>query len=138
MKFPSTWILYEDKCSIISGLTISSNSSLNCKNSTAVGYNYLKVNNFLSASVSTQIVINTYVGSPSLIGSYDVYIETGNEMGIMDSMTQSISLNSTYGTLNMLSINAITANSKVPVAKTGPLEMTFFLNYKLPQTNVLT
>ena len=40
--------------------------------------------------------------------------------------------------MDMLSINAITANSKVPVAATGPLELTFFLNYELPQTNVLT
>ena len=40
--------------------------------------------------------------------------------------------------MDMLSINAITANSKVAVGATGPLELTFFLNYELPQTNVLT
>ncbi len=53
-------------------------------------------------------------------------------------MTTKVVLNSTYGTINMLSINAITANAKVEVGKTGPLELTFFLNYQLPQTNVLT
>jgi hypothetical protein len=36
-------------------------------------------------------------------------------------MTSQIVLNSTYGTIDMLSINAITANSKVAVGKTGPL-----------------
>ena len=35
-------------------------------------------------------------------------------------------------------MNAITANSKVPVSGTGPLELTLFLNKDLPQTNVLT
>lgn len=44
-------------------------------------------------------------------------------------MTSMIMLNSTYGTMDMLSINAITANTKVAVGKTGPLELTFFLNY---------
>ena len=39
----------------------------------------------------------------------------------MDRMTTSIVLNSTYGTIDMLSINAITANAKVAVGKTGPL-----------------
>lgn len=56
----------------------------------------------------------------------------------MDKMTTMINLNATYGTISMLSINAITANAKVAVGKTGPLELTFFLNYLLPQTNVLT
>lgn len=39
----------------------------------------------------------------------------------MDKMTSKVTLNSTYGALEMLSINAITANSKVAVAATGPL-----------------
>jgi hypothetical protein len=59
-------------------------------------------------------------------------------MGIMDSGSVNITLNNTYGIISMLSVNAITANIKVPAGKTGPLEMTFFLNYQLPQTNVLT
>ena len=56
----------------------------------------------------------------------------------MDHVQLTVSLNATYGTMDMLSINAITANSKVAVGNTGPLELTFFLNYELPQTNVLT
>lgn len=39
----------------------------------------------------------------------------------MDTLTLSVSLNQTYGSLDMLSINAITSNAKVPVAGTGPL-----------------
>ena len=56
----------------------------------------------------------------------------------MDELDLVVSLNETYGALDMLSMNAITANAKVPVDGTGPLELTFFLNYELPQTNVLT
>ena len=36
-------------------------------------------------------------------------------------MLSKVTLNSTYGTLEMLSINAITANAKVAVGATGPL-----------------
>lgn len=53
-------------------------------------------------------------------------------------MNTTVFLNATYGDYDMLSINAITANSPVAVGCTGPLELTFFLNYQLPQTNVLT
>lgn len=40
---------------------------------------------------------------------------------MMDKMVTKVILNSTYGTIDMLSINAITANAKVDVGKTGPL-----------------
>lgn len=56
----------------------------------------------------------------------------------MDRSTNYVLLNSTIGTIDMLSINAIEAGVKVPAGGTGPLEMTFFLNYNLYQTNVLT
>lgn len=36
-------------------------------------------------------------------------------------MTTSISINGTYGDYDMLSINAIVAQSDVPVSGTGPL-----------------
>jgi hypothetical protein len=115
------------------------NNSLSCVNSTDATYTYLNVSNFLSGSVSNQIVLSIYVGSP-LDDSieYTVQTITGNSIGVMDRMTSRVTLNSTYGALDMLSINAITANAKVAVGATGPLEMTFFLNYPLPQTNVLT
>jgi hypothetical protein len=56
----------------------------------------------------------------------------------MDRSVSYIQLNSTIGSIDMLSINAIQAGVKVPAGGTGPLEMTFFLNYNLYQTNVLT
>jgi len=36
-------------------------------------------------------------------------------------MVSQVNLNTTYGTIDMLSINAITANEKLAVGKTGPL-----------------
>lgn len=44
-------------------------------------------------------------------------------------MSTTVSLNSTYGDYSMLSIDAIVAQSNVAVSGTGPLELTFFLNY---------
>lgn len=75
----------------------------------------------MAASITNQLVFNIYVGTPLTIGSYDVNIITANPSGILDSATVSVTLNGTYGSLDMLSINAITSNAKVPVAGTGPL-----------------
>lgn len=122
----------------MSGITLNSDNKINCINSTDATYTYLKINNFVAASITNQLVFNVYVGTPLTIGSYDVNIITANPNGVLDEATLSVSLNETYGSLDMLSINAITSNAKVAVGKTGPLELTFFLNYNLPQTNVLT
>lgn len=117
---------------------MDSSNRIFCTNSTDATYSYLKINNFVSASITNQLVFNIYVGTPLAIGNYDVFISTSNPSGVLDSATVSVTLNETYGSLDMLSINAITSNAKVAVGKTGPLELTFFLNYELPQTNVLT
>lgn len=75
----------------------------------------------MSASITSQLVFNVYVGTPLTIGTYDVNIITANPNGILDSSTIYVSLNETYGSLNKLSINAITSNAKVAVGATGPL-----------------
>jgi hypothetical protein len=75
----------------------------------------------VTASITNQLVFNVFVGTPISIGSYDILIVTGNPSGILDEATVTVSLNGTYGSLDMLSINAITSNAKVPVAGTGPL-----------------
>jgi len=137
LRFPSSWTLYNNQCSAVTGFVLGS-SPLSCNTTTDVTYSYLKVWNFLSASSTTQILLQVRLSTPNSPTSHNIDISTFNAMGIMDSTTLSITLNNTYGTVNMLSVNAITANIKVPAGKTGPLEMTFFLNYQLPQTNVLT
>jgi hypothetical protein len=113
-------------------------ATLICTNSTANSSSYLNVSNFLSASVSNQLVFTITVRSPSTTGTYTVHIQTANINGTLDSMSTNVYLNGTYGDYSMLSIDAIVAQSNVPVSGTGPLELTFFLNYLLPQTNVLT
>lgn len=96
-------------------------TKLNCSNSTDVSSTILNVSNFVSASVSNQLVFNTLVRSPATPNSYNVIIQTRNINGIVDTMTTSISINGTYGDYDMLSINAIVAQSDVPVSGTGPL-----------------
>lgn len=121
IKFPSTWTLYEDECQVVSGIAMSPKTALNCTNSTSGSYAILNVSNFLSASVSNQLVFNTLVRSPATPGTSYVLIETKNIDGTVDTMTTSISINGTYGDYDMLSINAIVAQSDVPVSGTGPL-----------------
>lgn len=102
---------------------------LRCINSTQNSFVTLNVSGFQSASVSNQLVFRTKVRSPSTPNTYSVLIQTANSNGVLDSMTGTVTLNSTYGDYKMLSINAIVAQSDVPVSGTGPLELTFFLNY---------
>lgn len=40
--------------------------------------------------------------------------------------------------MNLLSVSAVQKAVKLPVDKTGPLEMTFFLNYELPPSDDVT
>ena len=109
---------------------MADSTTLTCANYTQGSYVYLNVSNFVSASVSNQLVFSTLVRSPSITTNpYAVQIETANSDGIVDTMSKNVTLNDTYGDYEMLSINAIVSQSDVPVSGTGPLELTFFLNY---------
>ena len=122
IRFDNTWVLYQDMCKAISGITMAPLTTLKCNNFTSGLYVYLNVSNFLSASVSNQLVFSIKVRSPSVMNdSSIVAIQTANSNGILDSMTTTVSLNSTEGDYEMLSINAIVARSNVPVSGTGPL-----------------
>ena len=109
---------------------MADSTTLKCSNYTQGSYVYLNVSNFLSASVSNQLVFSSLVRSPSdTTNPYSVQIETANLNGVVDTMSKNVTLNDTYGDYEMLSINAIVSQSDVPVSGTGPLELTFFLNY---------
>ena len=121
IRFDNSWILYENMCSVISGITMAPSSKLVCNNYTSGSYVYLNVSNFVSATVSNQLVFSIKVRSPNTPNTYTVGIQTANSNGILDSMTTTVSLNATEGDYDMLSINAIVAQSNVPVSGTGPL-----------------
>jgi len=121
IRFPNSWILYSGMCKVISGITMAPKTNLQCTNYTSGSFVFLNVSNFISASVSNQLVFSIMVRSPNTLGVYNVQIQTANSKGIVDSMATTVSLNSTYGEYQMLSINAIVAQSNVPVSGTGPL-----------------
>ena len=121
IRFPLPWILYSNQCQVISGITLAPRTNLTCLNYTSGSYVYLNVSNFLSASVSNQLVFSIMLRSPSTPQLYNVLIQTANAYGILDSMIANVTLNSTYGDYQMLSIDAIVAQSNVPVGGTGPL-----------------
>lgn len=121
IQFNVPWILYSNMCSVISGITLAPKTSLKCTNYTIGSSVFLNVSNFVSASVSNQLVFSTLVRSPNVSNTYTVQIKTANINGTLDYMTTSVTLNSSYGDYSMLSINAIVAQSNVPVSGTGPL-----------------
>lgn len=74
IRFPSTFLLYNSQCSVISGITLAANTGLTCLNYSTSSYTYLNVSNFLSATVSTQLVFSILVNTPSAVGTYPIYI----------------------------------------------------------------
>ena len=68
-------------------------ASLECTNDTDNTYTYLKIENFLSASVTNQLVFNIYAGTPEAVGSYNVNVDTANADGIMDHVVLNVTLN---------------------------------------------
>lgn len=77
-----SWIFYAGECSVVSGIVL--NGSISCVNSTDATYSYLNISNFVSASITSQLVFNVYMGTPLAIGTYDVQIITSNPSGVLD------------------------------------------------------
>lgn len=105
----------------MTGFVLKEVGALQCTNLTEAGNSDLRVWGFESASSTAQLLLQVKLTTPSSDTTYPIEISTWNEMGSMDSTSLSVTLNSTYGTINMLSINAITASAKLPAGKTGPL-----------------
>lgn len=141
IRFPLSWTLFNDSCKVLAGWVLGVGSILSCYNYTDQAYMYLNVTNFLEAPRSLQQSISVNLTTPLAVPAapgYEIEVTTWNYKGMMDRSVSNVLLNSTIGTINMLSIDAVEAGIKVPAGGTGPLEMTFFLNYNLYQTNVLT
>ncbi len=141
IRFPLSWTLYNNECKLLTGFLMGYNQSLQCFNYTDGTYMYLNVTNFLAAPKALQQVISINLTTPATVlpaPGYPIEITTCNYKGLMDQSLSYVQLNSTIGFIDMLSMNAIQAGVKVPAGGTGPLEMTFFLNYNMNQTNVLT
>ncbi len=71
MKFPTGWILYNNQCSVISGLRLGGRI-LRCLNSTTATNTIMNISNFESASVSNQIVLSILVFTPDAPSAYAI------------------------------------------------------------------
>lgn len=67
--------------------------------------------------------------SLDISGSFPVQINTLLFDKVLGQFNGNVYLNETIGTINLLSVSAVQKAIKLPVGKTGPLELTFFLNY---------
>ncbi len=75
--------------------------------------------------------------SPDYVGNQTVQIITKIGENIIGKWNGFVHLNETYGSLSLLSFSAVRKQVKLPVDSTGPLELTFFLNYELPESGSL-
>ncbi len=55
-------------CNVISGITMAAKTTLQCSNYTSGSFVFLNVSNFVSASVSNQLVFSIMVRSPNTLG----------------------------------------------------------------------
>ena len=94
--------------------------------------NLIIVSNYGEASNEDQQIVGINLTSYHLSGFYYVSIQTKIEEALIGEWNGQIFLNETFETLNVLSVNAIQKEVKLPLDSTGPLEMRFFLNYELP------
>ena len=58
--------------------------------------------------------------------------------GLVETYSQDIEINETTGYIREMRLHPMAQTIKLPVGKTGPLEITLGLTHNLPKTNVLT
>jgi hypothetical protein len=110
IRFPLSWTLYNNSCLMLTGFILATQQSIFCENYTDGTYNYLNLTNFIAAPSSLQqsIIINLTTPATVLTApGYAIEITTWNFIGLMDQSVSYVQLNSTFGTINMLSIDAV-------------------------------
>ena len=99
-----------------------------------VASSIVEISNFGIASKEVQQIIAMNLTSSIKSGDHVVMAETIIDGHISGTWSGVAKLNATWGAFNRLSFSAVQQPTKLPVAKTGPLEFTLFLNYELPES----
>jgi hypothetical protein len=94
----------------------------------------VEISDYGFASKEEQQIIAVNLTSATVIGDHLVKVETIIDGRISGTWSSVLKLNATWGAFNRLSFSAVQQPIKLPVAKTGPLEFTLFLNYELPES----
>lgn len=140
--FTGIWTLFTNATQIVSGVTSNSASSppiwTATVNSTA-SRTSLRLGNFSSILKSKQFTFFQPLVTPLNPSTYTLTIDCYRSNGrLAQTYTQSIIINQTTGYIKEMKLHPMQSPIKLPVGKTGPIEIVLFLRNDLPKTNVLT
>lgn len=139
--FTGTWNLLINATKIIEGVGSSAtNSPKWTVISDSVGpTTTLTLTNFSSILKSKQFTFYQPLVTPLNPSTYSLRIDAFRAKGgLAQTYTRSIVINQTTGYIKEMKLHPMQSPIKLPVAKTGPIEIVLFLRNNLPKTNVLT
>lgn len=97
------------------------------------------IKNFSSIYRSSQIAFYISLRTPLTANTYSLTLSAyRSNGGLVERYTQPIAINATTGYIQEMRLHPMIQAIKLPVGKTGPLEITLGLMNNLPKTNVLT
>lgn len=139
--FTGNWTLYPNKINVVSGIvntdmnTARWVSSLN----SAGNVTQLLLSNFSMIPKSTQLTFYLPLMTPLNPSTYNLNIYAYRRNGgLAQTFFRTILINQTTGYIREMKLHPMQSPIKLPVNKTGPIEIVLFLRNNLPQTNVLT
>ena len=96
--------------------------------------------NFAQLSGAQQVVLSLLIRTPVVKGNYSVQVYTWNTVygAQIDTGSVVVAINDTFGVSKLFVVHPLRSTAKVLAGDSGPLELTFFLNYVLPRTNATT
>lgn len=137
--FSGSWTIFTNATQVYEGLT-STNSKAQLwttYSNTTAGTTTLKLSNFAQISKSKQFSFIQPLVTPLNQGTYSLTITAHRaDGGLAQKYTQSITINMTTGYIKEMKWHPMQSPIKLPVAKTGPIELVLFLRNDLPKTNV--
>jgi hypothetical protein len=99
----------------------------------------LLLQNFSSILVSNPITFYVSLKTPYNSGAYSFDMETHRASGaLVEEYSTTININDTTAYIKQLRMHPVHPSVKLPVGKTGPLEIVLGLNKVLPNTDVLS
>lgn len=88
---------------------------------------------------SSQFTFEQPLVTPLLANTYTLTIQAYRQNGgLAQTYSRSITINATTGYIKEMKLHPMQSPIKLPVGKTGPIEIVLFLRNNLPKTNVLT
>ena len=141
LTFTGLWTLFTNATRIISGVTSNGlttpqwTSAINTTSSRTT----LTLTNFFSIAKSQQFTFYQPLVTPLAAGTYTMTLSAFRSNGkLAQTYSQSVTINQTTGYIKEMKLHPMQSPIKLPVSKTGPIEIVLFLRNNLPKTNVLT